>query len=186
MQTYDITGGNIYPDKDGPPKISPNAHIVVGWEIPNSSLGQALYIFGDTTITSRGYGQFKYSLHIGDSVPKFVVRISGQDTIAIAHIFVTEDPLLRNGDTIAYANCWMNSEVNGTVDGEVFVFRKGNPIIANGISLNIGLSGYNFFHCDCIDGSTLKSVQPDYYPNYDIFMDNNTQDIKYRNPFWLQ
>jgi hypothetical protein len=191
MQTFDIHDAEVHPDNmGGPPNISKNAHIVVGWEIPNNSGGHALYIFGDTAIVS-GFGKYKYSLHIGDSLPKFVVSISSIDTIAVAHFFVTVDPLLRNGDTILYSNCWMNSEISGALDGEVIVFRKGNATITNGITLTDyydGFPGYNILHCDCIDGSNFNafSVKPDYNPKPDIFMDDRTDEIRLQNPFWLQ
>jgi hypothetical protein len=189
--------GDIFVDVQHghPNNPPPGSHVVIAWEMPNGVNGLAFYIFGDTTLSQIGPGKLVYSMFLGDSLPKNIVRLLATDTLAIAHVFLAAPGVLKNGDTLLYSTLDTNLSIIGVLEDEVIAFRRGNPMI-NGASGPITLDdthcgrntagNYIILRGDKFPGDTkIRDVAPD-FNGPGIQIDDDHNDIASHIVFWLQ
>jgi hypothetical protein len=191
-----LLGDIIIDNQHGNPRNPPpGAHVVLAWEMPNSTSGMSFYIFGDTALVQKG-NNFIYSLALGYSLPKHIVRFLPTDTLAIAHVFLAAPGMLHNGDTLSFSGLATDSRIIGALEDEVIAFRKGTPSI-NGASGAIILddthcgrntSGtYMILHGLKFPGETrIHDVSPDFGFGPGIQIDDDKGEMAQRNPFWMQ
>jgi len=188
----DISLDNHNGNPHAPP---PGSHIVLAWEIPNTTNGMSFYIFGDTALIQKG-NNFLYALTLGDSLPKNIVRLLATDTLAIAHVFLAAPGVLKNGDTLSYSGLSTDVRIIGALEDEVIAFRRGNPTITGSKGLitltdmNCGrnTSGqYVLLHGDVFPGDTkISDIRPDFGFGPGIQIDDDKHDMAEHNLFWMQ
>lgn len=192
--------GYVVLDKDGRCKdtLPPGSRIIVGWELPNHlPKKQAYYFYGSGTvdpnrITTKGFTKDDYNLAvtIDSLLPKEVMwyNADSSQALAVGHLFLTDTPAIKDGDTLLYSELFM-SDIWGGVTKTAVVYQKGFPsLLGNplGDTITQGfnfLRGYKSFFGP--DPDEMKEIYLSYPTFFFLYIDKNAFDTMSNNPMWL-
>ncbi len=164
-----------------------NATIIVAWEIPNNP-SKSMYVYGAGKI-SKLYNKYNFDVSLRDTLPKFVLmNMDTTNAIGAGHIFLIDNPGLKDGDTLRHDLDWDNKyHVLGSMNDIGVIFIKGKPTLA-GRPLTGSLPGFILFHARRLDpsGQTVTDFELADPFNIEIEIDDNGKNCKDRTPFWLQ
>ena len=183
--------------------LPPGSRIVIGWELPNQlPRKQAYYFYGSGSVDPnkilKGWkDDYNLSVTIDSLLPKQVLWFNADSSqaLAVGHIFLTNTPSLKNGDTLLYTEL-IYTDILAGLGKNVVVYQKGHPLllgkplgdtIPEGFSYlrgykNIfGPSDQNDMKATYLNSPTQNSPSPFVF----LWIDDKIYDTQEKNPMWL-
>ncbi len=159
--------------------------VIAAWEMPNDP-SRSLYVYGIGTLS--GYQDYTFTIHLRDTLPKFILRNADTtNAIAAGHIFLVDNLGIKNGDTLRQDCNWDSLQVVGSMNEMAVLFIKGRPILL-GKNFMGSSQGFNMFFATRIDqNQAVKDFVPIFNSkDIEIRVDDSGGDCKKKTPYWLQ